>query len=146
MYCRTGLSHTRIDHIYKGMIARCHNPKAINYHRYGGRGIMVCDEWKTNKKTFFDWAFANGYRRDLTLERKDNDKGYSPDNCRWATPTEQSNNRRSNRYLEAFGKRQTMAQWSRETGISEGTLHSRLKKGWSVERAVSEQIKGGKRI
>ena len=107
---------------------------------------MVCDEWKTNKKTFFDWAFANGYRRDLTLERKDNDKGYSPDNCRWATPTEQSNNRRSNRYLEAFGKRQTMAQWSRETGISKGTLYSRLKNGWSVERAVSEQIKGGKRI
>ena len=140
MYCKTGLSHTRIDRIYKAMIARCYCKNSINYQRYGGRGIGVCDEWRANKKSFFDWAFSNGYTSELTLDRMDNEAGYSPTNCRWATYEEQANNCRSNRYLEAFGKRQTMAQWSKETGLAAGTIHARLKRGWSEERALSEAL------
>lgn len=140
MNYKHGLSHTRIDHIYKGMIARCEKETAINYERYGGRGIHVCDEWKQNKIKFFEWAFENGYSDDLTLDRIDNNKDYSPDNCKWSTVEEQNNNRRSSRYIEAFGQRKTLAEWSKTTGIKIGTLWERLRKGWCVERALTQEV------
>ena len=136
-----GLSHTRIDNIYKKMIARCYKKSEINYGRYGGRGIVVCDEWKKDKTAFFKWAFENGYDELLTLDRINNDEGYSPQNCRWATVKEQSNNRKSNRYIEAFGENKTMSQWSDETGIKEGTIWQRLRNGWDVERALTQKPK-----
>lgn len=141
MNYKHGLAHTRIDHIYKDMIARCEKKKAINYERYGGRGIHVCEEWRRDKTKFFEWAFANGYSAELTLDRIDNNKGYTPDNCKWSTQEEQNNNRRSSRFLEAFGERKTMAQWSREKGIKLATLHARLKSGWSIERALTTQVR-----
>ena len=140
MNYKHGLAHSRIDHIYKGMIARCEKKDAINYERYGGRGINVCDEWKKDKRKFFEWAFENGYSEEMTLDRIDNNKGYSPSNCIWSTIEEQNNNRRSNRFLEAFGERKTLAQWSRSTGIRIGTLHARLKNGWSIERALTTKV------
>ena len=92
-----GLSHTRIDNIYRGMIARCYNSNNNRFHRYGGRGIKVCEEWRKNKKLFFDWAFSRGYDERLSIDRINNDGNYCPDNCRWATPTEQANNRCNSR-------------------------------------------------
>jgi hypothetical protein len=72
---------------------RCQNPNVHNYESYGGRGITVCDEWQ-RFEPFYEWAMSNGYRDHLTLDRKDNFAGYSPDNCRWATMKEQQNNKR----------------------------------------------------
>lgn len=90
----TGKKPDRIYRIWIGMKSRCRNPNDTGYHVYGGRGIDVCDEWWSDFTTFYDWAMNNGYSDDLTIDRIDVDDGYYPDNCRWVTMYEQSQNRR----------------------------------------------------
>jgi hypothetical protein len=90
-------SKTRLYRILKGMKQRCCNINDKRYHRYGGRGISVCEEWRNSFTSFRDWALNNGYRDDLSIDRINNDGNYCPENCRWATPKEQANNTSKNK-------------------------------------------------
>ena len=124
--------------VWRGMRNRCENPNDDRWKDYGGRGIRVCRAWRSSI-TFFKWAIPH-YEQGLQIERRNNDLGYRPSNCYWATPKQQNRNRRSNRVLTFKGKRKTLVEWSECTGIPEGRLWMRLKNGWSVEDALT--IKG----
>ena len=114
------------------------NPNAKGYKNYGGRGIKVCDEWAESFKAFYEWAVSNGYDDTLTIDRIDVDGDYEPENCRWVDRTTQANNKRNNRILEVNGVKHTMMEWERLTGINHSTIISRLKSGYTPERAVTE--------
>ena len=128
----------RIRHVYYGMLKRCYDDKNKAYHRYGGRGITVCDEWKNDCRNFYLWAKENGYREGLTIDRIDNNKGYSPDNCRWTTYKVQSANRECTRWIEFNGERKTLKEWADTIGLSYNVLADRIYRyGWSVEKALT---------
>lgn len=116
---------------------RCNNKNDKSYHRYGARGIRVCKRWDESYENFLS-DMGRRPSEAHSLDRIDNMKGYSPDNCRWATPVEQSNNRRSNRIITHCGESKTLAQWSKETGINSYTIKARIDYyGWSVARALT---------
>lgn len=118
---------TRLYETWKNMRNRC-RPGNKNANRYFDRGITVCDEWNDYKK-FHDWAMDNGYSDSLTLDRVDNDKGYSPENCRFVSQTVQSNNRDVNHRIVIYGTTYTIAEAARKFGINYGTLKTRVKSG-----------------
>lgn len=125
------------------MIARCHNPNNASYYNYGARGITVCDEWRYDRTKFVDWAKENGYRKGLSIDRIDNNKGYSPDNCRWVERLVQQNNTRKNRFLTVDGETHTISEWARIKGISKSSIEGRLRRGLSDEEAVNLPVKRG---
>jgi hypothetical protein len=120
------------------MRQRCLNPKHAAYADYGGRGITICEPWRAYETFLADMGEPpNG----MSLDRKENDKGYDPENCRWATAKEQAHNRRNNRWITAFGKTLIMADWSREVGIREDVLCWRVSSGWDAEKALTVPVK-----
>ena len=132
-----GEAHSRLHNIWGQMKGRCENPKNHAFEHYGARGIAVCDEWK-EYANFRDWAMLNGYRESLSIDRIDNDKGYSPDNCRWTTMKKQSNNRRSNHTISFNGETHTLEEWASIKGLKYGTLSSRINRyHWSIEKALT---------
>ena len=126
---------TRLYKAWENMHTRCSNPRHKNYRHYGGRGIGVCDEW-SDSVTFISWALRNGYRDDLYLDRVDNNKGYSPENCRWATRKEQENNKRTNHIITINGVKKNVTQWTETMGFHENLIFSRLSRGWTPKEAV----------
>lgn len=133
-----GLSKTRLHRIWSKMLERCYNAKHKHYHRYGGRGIAICDEWRDDFKAFYAWAMSHGYSDNLTIDRIDNDGNYTPQNCRWVTLREQQNNKGNNHLVTMNGKTQNVTQWCNELGVNRTYVYKRLKKGWSAEKAFSK--------
>ncbi len=120
------------------MNRRCYAKTSHNYSLYGARGIRVCERWRHSFENFFA---DMGTRPDpsLSLERIDNNGDYTPENCKWATSIEQSNNRRSSVFLTFAGKTQTIAQWAREIGLTTSALWLRLNQyHWPLEKALTE--------
>jgi hypothetical protein len=107
------LPDRRIARIYWSMINRCHNPNYKNYKWYGAKGISVCDEWRQNSKVFYDWALANGYHKNLELDREINTGNYSPDNCRWITHAENMRNTSQNVIITIDGISKCLTEWCR---------------------------------
>ena len=106
----------RLSRILNSMKQRCHNPNDRDYLKYGARGIYVCDEWRYNTRAFIEWAFKNGYKQDLSIDRIDVNGPYCPTNCRWADRFVQANNRRCNVIIESGGMRLTASECSHITG------------------------------
>lgn len=123
----------RLKNVYRTMKNRCTNTHRHDYHRYGGRGIKVCREWLDNIDLFVEWSLDNGYKQGLQLDRIDNDKGYSPENCRWTTPKENANNRESNVLITYNNETKSIAEWSEIVDVDAKTIYYRHSKGCSVE-------------
>lgn len=144
-------ANTRLNIIFNHMKTRCYNPKHNRYKDYGAKGITVCDEWNNSEfahkecratkgfLAFKKWALSNGYADNLTLYRIDNNKGYSPENCRWVSTVEQANNRRNTLFITYKGKTQSLADWCRELNLNYYTMYTRLHiSKWSVEKAFNK--------
>jgi len=125
---------------YHDMLQRCYNDKVRNYHRYGGRGIEVCFEWRVSFENFFRDMGLRPSKR-YSLDRIENDGNYEPGNCRWATREEQDNNKSANVRYFIDGDSLTISQISRRYNIPRARLESRLKRGDDIEKAVTPEIR-----
>lgn len=117
------------------MIQRLTNPNNPEYFNYGGRGLTFDPRWKDFRLFYADMGKKPSSA--LSIERRDNSRGYFPDNCYWGTTKEQTRNTRRNRHVEWNGKRQTATDWAIELGVSPHSLNTRFRRGWSVERALT---------
>lgn len=133
-----GLFGTKAYSTWNSMVMRCHNPQAQAYANYGGRGITVCASWRVFENFYADMGEPNG----LTLERKNNELGYSKENCQWVTMKAQQNNKRSNVVLEYAGYSKNITQWAEHLGVDRQLLYSRHRLGWSPGRILSTPKRG----
>ena len=143
---RCNTKHKKCDEklygIWNDIKQRTGNKNNPRYADYGARGITVCAEWQENFLAFRAWALTHGYQEGLSIDRIDNDKGYSPDNCRWATDIQQANNKRNNHVVTYQGKSFTLAEWAKELNISYTALKQRINKlGWSIEQALTTPVR-----
>ena len=135
-----GMSKTRLYFIWGSMIQRCKNPNNKSYKYYGGRGICVCNEWLTFE-SFAKWATENGYKEGLSIDRINNNEGYNPANCRWATALTQIRNRTGSIFITYQNKTKPINEWANLLGINYRTLYNRyVEKGWSAERSLFEKV------
>lgn len=131
------MCHTRLYHIWNGMKQRCSNPKAIGYRYYGGKGVTVCQEWQNSFQAFYDWAVANGYDDNLSIDRRDANGHYCPENCRWTTSKEQQNNTSYNRLITYGEETHNITQWAEIINIPRNVLYNRVRRGWNIEKIIT---------
>lgn len=127
--------------VWADMLKRCRDPENKDY---AGRGITVCERWLKFENFWEDMGARPS--KSHTIDRKNNDLGYSPENCRWATKIEQGNNRRTNLFYEYQGRSLTIPQWARELGFHKDTIWNRIKAGWTIEKALTKptQVQKGR--
>jgi len=129
-------SGTRLYKIWGSMKGRCCNPNDRDYKQYGGRGITVCNEWIDSFVVFQEWAYANGYREYLSIDRKDNNGNYEPSNCRWITIEEQNRNKSNLTFAEIGGETKTLSEWAKLYGMSHSALFRRYRRGLRGEELI----------
>ena len=130
-----GKTGTRTYDTWRSIKERCCNPSSKDWANYGGRGISICDQWNLS---FTNFLADMGERPEgMSIDRIDNNAGYTKENCRWASQITQGNNRRTCVYIDFNGKSQSIADWSREVGIERKTLEYRIRTGWDAERALT---------
>lgn len=135
-----GYSETATYRAWRHAIERCENPNCHHYARYGGRGIKVCARWRSSFEAFLE-DMGERPTPDFQLDRINNELGYEPGNCRWASRRQNQNNTRRNVFIEAFGERRTISEWARSYGLHRNTLRKRIREGWNPERAITEPSK-----
>jgi hypothetical protein len=131
-----GLVGTTEYHIWLGAKARCNNPSSSGFHRYGGRGIKICDRWNYSFENFLT-DMGNRPSTEYTLDRKDNNGDYEPANCRWATHEEQQSNKVTNTNYTIHGVTKCLSHWCKHYNINPATVYSRIKKGWEPYSAIT---------
>ena len=141
MNYKHGLRNTRLYRIWLQIKNRCFNSNTRRYRDYGGRGITMCDEWKNNFKSFYEWSMSHGYSDELTIDRIDNNGNYEPSNCRWVTVKVQNRNARSNHLITYKGETHCIADWADITGLSSTCICNRIKYGWNVERILETPLR-----
>lgn len=133
---RHGMRHSPLYAVWRGMVVRCEQVGSPQFHRYGGRGITICEAWRSFQNFYNDFGCTRPGPTH-SIDRIDNDKGYEPGNVRWATPSIQQNNRSDNRRIEHNGESLTMAQWGRRLGVTKSTIRHRLLRGWPHDLIVT---------
>jgi hypothetical protein len=131
-----GKRKTRLYRIWSNIKTRCLNSNDPHFERWGKRGITICDEWKDDFQSFYDWSMSHGYSDDLTIDRINNDGNYEPSNCRWVSVAEQARNKRTSVIISYKGKTQTAAQWAKELRTGHDTIRQRFHKGWTTEECL----------
>lgn len=133
-----GLSNHPLYSVYENMISRCYNKKTACYKRYGGRGVIICKEWKGKPEVFIKWAIKNGWKPGLELDKDIIGNGlvYGPNTCKFVTSKENSRNRRDSRLIQYCGKKRTLAEWAEMIGIRPGALSYRIK-NWSLKKSLT---------
>ena len=131
-----GLSRTRLYYVWRDIKNRCYRRSMPVYKWYGGRGIRMCDEWKNDASAFISWCKANGYEDGLQINRIDNNKGYSPDNCRLVKRKVNLRNTSANVRIQFDGMNLTVIEWSEVLGISANCIYQRLNAGWDIATAL----------
>lgn len=129
----------KIYKLWIGIKTRCYNKNRDSYKYYGGRGIVVCEDWKNNFNSFFEWAIKNNYRVGLTIDRKDVNGNYCPENCEFITMKEQCNNKTNTIFVEYNGERKSLSNWCNELELNIHTIRNRFYHGFPVEKLFSKK-------
>lgn len=134
-HSKHGMYNSKVYHVWNSMVQRCINPENQSYENYGGRGITVCEDWLVFENFYRDMGEPNG----LTIERKNNNLGYSKDNCIWTTRQVQNKNHRRVRNITFNGVTKTATDWAKEIGVSDQCIYSRLDRGLTTEQVLERQ-------
>jgi len=136
------MTKTRLYKIWRNIKTRCLNKNNKHYKDYGGRGITICEDWKNDFMSFYNWAITNGYKEDLTIDRIDVNGNYEPSNCRWADRTIQNKNKRNNHLITYNGETHCVAEWSGILEINLRTLWSRIiNYNWPIEKIFETPVR-----